>query len=310
MLFAASAQAQDTYPSRPIRLLVPFPAGGAADTIGRTIGAQLTIQMKQPVVTDNRPGAAGRIATGMLARAEPDGYTLLVGTPGAITVSPSLYTDLPYSVERDIAPITRVGEVINVLVIHASTGVKTTKELVEWTRSKGSSVRYGSSGIGQTDHLAGELFQRLAGLRMTHVPYKGGGPALIDLLAGEIHVMFPTSVVALPHVNAGKLRALAVTTAERQSMLPDLPTVSDTIPGFEVRNWDGIFAPAKTPTRIADRLFSEINKALENAELRKVQQGAGIVPIGSPSRSEFIQFVRADTAKWARVIKEAGIKPE
>jgi tripartite-type tricarboxylate transporter receptor subunit TctC len=246
----------------------------------------------------------------MLARAEPDGYTLLVGTPGAITVSPSLYTNLTYNVERDILPITRVGEVINVLVIHPASGVKSTKDFIEWGRAKTGTVRYGSSGVGQTDHLAGELFQRLTSVRMTHVPYKGGGPALIDLLAGEIQVMFPTSVVALPHVTVGKLRALAVTTAERQSMLPDLPTVAETIPGFEVRNWDGIFAPAQTPMRIADRLFTEINNALQSTDLKKTQHAAGIVPIGSVSRAEFVQFVRADTAKWAKIIKEADIKPE
>lgn len=308
--FAAGAFAQEQYPTRPIRLLVPFPPGGAADTIGRTVGAQLATQMKQPVVIDNRPGAAGRLATGMVARAEPDGYTLLVGVVGAITMGPALYANLPYNVERDLLPITHVGEVINVLVVNPSTGVKTTKELIAWAKPKAGDVRYGSSGVGQTDHLAGEFFQRLTGVRMTHVPYKGGGPALVDLLTGEIQVMFPTSVVAGPHVSTGRLRALAVTTPKRQAMLPDLPTVSETIPGFEVSNWDGIFAPAKTPRHIADRLFKEINTALQNPELIKIQQGAGIVPIGSASRSEFARFIRADTEKWAKVIKEAGIKAD
>ncbi|OGA25768.1 MAG: hypothetical protein A3H34_02810 [Betaproteobacteria bacterium RIFCSPLOWO2_02_FULL_67_19] len=239
--------AQDRYPVRPIRLLIPFPPGGAADNVGRAIGERLSAQLKQPVVIDNRPGAAGRLATDLLVRAEPDGYTLLVGTPGAITIAPSLHKTLSYNVDRDILPI-------------------------------------------------------------THVPYKGGGPALIDLISGDIQVMFSTAVVALPHVNSGRLRALAVITAQRQALLPNLPAMSETVPGFGISNWDGIFAPARTPPRIADRLFVEINKALQSAELRQRLNAAGIDPVGSASRADFVKSIRDETTQWAKVIKDANIK--
>jgi len=304
------AHSQQKYPVRPIRMLIPFPAGGAADTVGRTIGERLSAQLGQPVVIDNRPGAAGRLATGMLARADPDGYTLLVGTPGAITIAPSLYDNLAYNVERDILPITFVAEALNVLVVSASIGVKNTREFIDWAKGKSGAARFGSSGIGQTDHLASEFFQRLTGVRMTHVPYKGGGPALVDLISGELHVMFPTYVVAVPHINSGRLRALGVTTPQRQALLPGLPAISETVPGFGIRNWDGIFAPAKTPPRIADHLFVEIKKALQSPELRKRQHAAGLEPVSSDSRAEFEKFIREDTALSAKIIKDANIKME
>ena len=305
----ASAQ-RENYPVRPIRILIPFPAGGAADTVGRSIGELLSAQLRQSVVIDNRPGAAGRLATDMLARAEPDGYTLLVGTPGAITIAPSLYENLPYNVERGILPVTLVAEALNVLVVNSSTGVKNTREFIDWAKGKPGAVRFGSSGIGQTDHLAGEFFQRLTGVRMTHVPYKGGGPALIDLVSGDLQVMFSTYVVALPHINSRRLRALAVTTPQRQALLPDLPAISETVPGFGLSNWDGIFAPAKTPPRIADRLFVEITKALQSPELRKRQHAAGLDPVGSASRAEFVKFIRDDTVRWAKIVKDANVKVE
>lgn len=304
----AQSMAQGSYPVRPIRLLIPFPPGGAADNVGRAIGDRLSAQLKQTVVIDNRPGAAGRLATGLLARAEPDGYTLLVGTPGAITIAPSLYQALSYNVDRDILPITRVAEIPNVIVVNPSTGVKSVREFINWAKGRSGAVRFGSSGTGQTDHLAGELFQRLTGVRMTHVPYKGGGPALIDLISGDIQVMFSTAVVALPHVNSGRLRALAVITPQRQALLPDLPAMSETVPGFGISNWDGIFAPAQTPPRIADRLFVEINKALQSAELRQRLNTAGIDPVGSASRAVFVKSIRDETTQWAKVIKDADIK--
>lgn len=306
----AQAPGQENYPLRPIRLLIPFPAGGAADTVGRSLGELLSVQMGQSVVIDNRPGAAGRLATDMLARAAPDGYTLLVGTPGAITIDPSLYKKLSYDVKRDLLPITFVGEAINVMVVNPSTGVKTTKEFIGWANGKPGQVRFGSSGTGQTDHLAGAFFERLTGVRMTHVPYKGGGPALIDLISGDLQVMFPTSVVAVPHINAGKLRALGVATLHRQPLLPDLPAISETVPGFGITNWDGIFAPAKTPSHIADRLFVEIKKALQSRELTKRWQAVGIVPQASASRADFADFIREDTARWAKIIKDANLRLE
>ncbi len=302
--------AQTTYPVRPIRVLIPFPAAGAADTIGRTIAEPLSAQLGQTIVIDNRPGAAGRLATEMLAKAEPDGYTLLVGGVGPLAISPSLYKKLPYDAERDFLPLTRAAEIINVMVVNPSIGVGNVGQFIDWVKKRSADVRFGSSGPGQLDHLAAEFFQRLTGTRMTHVPYKGGGPALVDLISGDLQVMFSTYVVAVPHVKSGRLRALAVTTAQRQPLLPDLPPIGETVPGFDVSNWNGIFAPARTPRQIADRLFTEINKAMQAPGVKKRQNAAGIEPGGSPSRVGFAKFIREDTARWAKIIKDANIKVE
>jgi tripartite-type tricarboxylate transporter receptor subunit TctC len=304
---APPAFAQKDYPARPIRVLIPFPAAGAADTIGRTIAEPLSAQLRQTIVIDNRPGAAGRLATDLLAKAEPDGYTLLIGGVGPLAISPFLYKKLPYDAERDFLPITRAAEIINVMVVNPSIGVRDVRQFIEWAKKRTDETRYGSSGPGQLDHLAGVNFQRLAGIRMTHVPYKGGGPALIDLVSGDLQVMLSTYVVAVPHINSGKLRALAVTTARRQPLLPDLPPIAETLPGFDISNWNGIFVPAKTPARIADRLFIEFNKAMLAPAVKKRQNYAGIEPEGSPSREAFAKFMREERARWGKFIRETGI---
>jgi tripartite-type tricarboxylate transporter receptor subunit TctC len=306
-LFATAAFSQGSYPTRPIRILIPFPAGGASDTIGRSVGDQLATQLGQPVVIDNRPGAAGRLATEMLARAEPDGYTLLVGGIGPMAISPAVYRKLPYETLRDFVPITLVGEIINVMVIHPASGVKTVPEFIAWRKKRSDDVRYGSSGPGQLDHLAGEFFQRLAKVPLTHVPYKGGGPALIDLISGDLQLMFATYVTALPHVKSGRLRAIAVTSAKRQALLPDLPAIAEAVPGYGVSNWNGIFVPANTPAPVADRLFGEVKKALTSPEVKKRQNNVGIEPVGSASRTQFVQFIRDDMARWAKIVKDANI---
>lgn len=301
---------QQKYPVRPIRILIPFPAAGAADTIGRTIAEPLAAQLGQTIVMDNRPGAAGRLATDLLAKAEPDGYTLLVGGVGPLAISPWLYEKLPYDAERDFLPITRAAEIINVMVVNSASGVRDVRQFIDWAKRRAGETRFGSSGPGQLDHLAGVNFQRLAGLRMTHVPYKGGGPALIDLVSGDLQVMLATYVVAVPHINSGKLRALAVTTARRQPLLPELPPIVETLPGFDISNWNGIFAPARTPPQIADRLFAEINKAMLVPEVKKRQNYAGIEPEGSPSRAAFTRFMREERARWGKFIRDTGIKIE
>ena len=298
------------YPARPVRIVIPFPAGGASDTIGRTLGDALSAQLGQPVVIDNRPGAAGRLATEILAKSEPDGYTLMVGGVGPLSISPALYKRLPYDSEKSFTAISRAGEILNVMVVNPSSGARDVKQFIEIAKKRPGELRYGSSGPGQLDHLAGVFFERLAGVRMSHVPYKGGGPALIDLIAGDLQVMFSTYVVAAPHVTAGKLRALAVTTATRQPLLANLPPVAETLPGYGVSNWNGIFAPARTPQPIVDRLFAEINKALKSPEVKKRQNNAGIEPEGSPSRADFQNFLREDRSRWAKIIREADIKVE
>lgn len=306
-VFATAAVAQDNYPARPLRILIPFPAGGASDTIGRSIGDQLATQLGQPVVIDNRPGAAGRLATEMLVRAEPDGYTLLVGGVGPMAISPAVYRKLSYDTLRDFVPVTLAGEIINVMVIHPASGVKTVPEFIAWRKKRSGDVRYGSSGPGQLDHLAGEFFQRLANVPLTHVPYKGGGPALVDLVSGDLQLMFSTYVVALPHIKSARLRAIAVTSAKRQTLLPDLPAIAEAVPGYGVSNWNGIFVPAKTPPRIADRLFAEVKKALTSPEVKRRQNNVGIEPVGSATRGEFVQFIRDDMARWAKIVKDANI---
>lgn len=309
-LSSAVAFAQDRYPSRPIRILIPFPAAGASDTIGRAVGEQLSAQLGQPVVIDNRPGAAGRIATEILAKAEPDGYTLMVGGVGPMSISPALYRKLSYDTLKDFTAISLAGEIINVMVVNPSTGVKTVPEFIAWRKKQPGEVRYGSSGPGQLDHLAGEFFQRLAGVPLTHVPYKGGGPALIDLAAGDLQLMFSTYVVALPHVKSGRLRAVAVTTAQRQSLLPELPTVAETLPGFGVSNWNGIFAPAKLPPAIADRLLVEVQKAVKAPEAVRRLNNTAIDAISSPSRASFVKFIGEDMQRWAKIVTDAKIKIE
>jgi tripartite-type tricarboxylate transporter receptor subunit TctC len=311
-LFACGgAQAQAKYPVKPVRILIPFPAAGASDTIGRSLGDQLAAQMGQPVVIDNRPGAAGRLATEMLVRAEPDGYTLLVGGVGPLAISPATYKKLSYDVARDFAAITMAAELINVMVVNPSIGgAAGIPQFIAWAKQQKGKVRFGSSGPGQLDHLAGEFFKRLAGVDMTHVPYKGGGPALVDLVSGDIQVMFATYVTAVPHIQGKRLRAIAVATPKRQPLLPDLPAIAETVPGFGVSNWNGIFAPAKTPRAVTERLFTEVNKAILAPEVKKRQNAAGIVPVGSASSAEFVQFIREDTARWAKITKDAGITLE
>ena len=311
LAWTTAAQAQPQYPSKPIRVLIPFPAAGASDTIGRSLGDQLAAQLRQPVVIDTRPGAAGRLATEMLARAEPDGYTLLVGGVGPLAISPAIYKKLPYDVARDFAAITMAAELINVMVVNPSIGgAGGIPQFIAWAKKQQGKVRFGSSGPGQLDHLAGEFFQRLAGVNMTHVPYKGGGPALVDLVSGDIQVMFATYVTAVPHIQSKRLRALAVATPKRQALLPDLPAIGESVPGFGVSNWNGIFAPARTPRPITERLFAEVNKAMLAPEVKKRQNAAGIVPAGSASSAEFVKFIRDDTARWAKITRDAGITLE
>jgi tripartite-type tricarboxylate transporter receptor subunit TctC len=307
---AVPASPQDRYPARPIRILIPFPAAGASDTIGRAVGEQLSAQLGQPVVIDNRPGAAGRLATELLAKAEPDGYTLMVGGVGPMSISPALYKKLPYDTLRDFTAISLAGEIMNVMVVNPSSGVKTVPEFIAWRKKQPGEVRYGSSGPGQLDHLAGEFFQRLANVPLTHVPYKGGGPALVDLIAGDLQLMFSTYVVALPHVKSGRLRAIAVTTAQRQALLPELPTVAETLPGFGVSNWNGIFAPAKLPPAIAERLLAEVNKAVRAPETVRRLNNTAIDAVASPSRADFVKFIREDMQKWAKIVADAQIRVE
>ena len=303
----ALAQKADNWPSRPIRLLVPFPPGGGTDLVARSVDPKLAEVLGQKLIVDNRGGAGGNIATELAARAEPDGYTMLIGSIGAIAINPTLYAGkLPFDPQRDLAPVTLTSEVLNILMVHPSLPAKSVKELIEIARAKPNQLAFSSSGLGATDHLAGELFNSMLGLRTTHVPYKGGGPAAVDLAAGNVQFSFNTASAQVALWKAGKLRALAVLTPKRQPLFPELPSIAETVPGYSVNNWYGFFVPAKTPRPIINRLNAEINKILKMQDIVALHNAGGIIPQGSTPEA-FAAFIAAETQKWAKVIKEAGI---
>jgi len=304
----APAAAADAWPGQPIRMVVPFAPGGAVDTLGRLVSKQLTEILGQSVVVENKPGAGGNIGSNQVAKATPDGYTLLFGAAGNIAINPSLFDNMPYSVDKDLAPAALAGQSMNVLVVPAALPVNSVAELIDYARKHPDQLNYGSSGNGGTTHLAGELFNSMAGTRITHVPYQGSGPAMVDLLAGRVQLMFDNLPSAMPHIQRGALKALGVTGATRSPQLPDVPTIAETgLPGFEATTWFGIFAPAGTPTAILERLNGAINQAMQTAPVE--QKLASMAAYFQPTtREQFQALIRDDTAKWARVIKTAGIK--
>ena len=305
---AVFAQKGDNWPSHPIRLIVPFPPGGGTDLVGRSVGGKLSEALRQKIIIDNRGGAGGNIGAELTAHAEPDGYTLLIGNIGSIAINPTLYgSKLPYDPRRDLAPVTLSSDALNILMVHPSLPVRNVKELIDLARSKPNQLSFSSSGVGATDHLAGELFNRMVGVRTIHVPYKGGGPAAIDLVAGNVQFSFNTASAQVPLWRAGKLRALAVLSSKRQPLFPELPSIAETVPGYGVNNWYGFFVPAKTPRHIVDRLNTEINAILKMPDIVSLHNSGGIIPVGS-TPDGFAKFIAAETDKWAKVIKEAGIK--
>jgi tripartite-type tricarboxylate transporter receptor subunit TctC len=306
----ALAQKTDNWPSRPIRLIVPFPPGGGTDLVGRSVGNKLAETLGQRFVIDNRGGAGGNIGAELAARAEPDGYTLFIGNIGAIAINPTLYAGkLPFDPKRDFAPVTLSSDALNILMVHPSLPVKNVKELIALARAKPNQLSYSSSGVGATDHLAGELFNRMVGVRTIHVPYKGGGPAAVDLVAGNVQFSFNTASAQGALWRAGKLRALAVLSAKRQPLFPELPSIAEAVPGYGVNNWYGFFVPAKTARPIIDRLNTEINRILKMPDIISLHNSGGVIPLGT-SPEEFARFIDAETQKWAKVIKDAGIKIE
>jgi tripartite-type tricarboxylate transporter receptor subunit TctC len=301
---------QAKYPSRPIRILVPFPPGGAVDTIARVFSDRLARQLGQPIIVENRPGAGSRLAAEAVAKSPADGYTILLSTAAPITIAPALVKDMRYNVGTDLMPLMQVAEIVNVMVVNPDLGITSVKDFIEWGRKKKSSIRFGSSGAGSTDHLAGELFRKLSGLNLEHVAYKGGGPALIDLSRGDIEVSFATYAVALPLVRSKRIKVIAVTTSERQALLPGVPTIGETVPGFSVSNWAGVTLPKGTPEPIADRLFAEMKKASADSDVRTLLNAAGIDVNNSRSIAEFQTFVAEETKLWKKVVLDANIEVE
>jgi tripartite-type tricarboxylate transporter receptor subunit TctC len=296
------------YPSRPIRLVVPFPPGGATDILARDVAQKLTEAWGQSVVVDNRPGAGGNIGSELVAKAPPDGYTLLMGTVGTHAINASLYAKMPYDHIRDFAPVILVAGVPNVLVVNPALPVNTVAELIAYAKANPGKLNFASSGNGTSIHLSGELFKVMAGVQMTHVPYKGSAPAVADLISGQVQLMFDNLPPSLPQIKAGKLRALAVTSSTRAPALPDVPTMAEAgLPGFEASSWFGVLAPAGTPPAIVAKLNAEIARwlATPEAKERLSKQGADAAG-GSPE--DFVKHIAAETTKWAKVVKDSGAK--
>jgi len=301
----STAHAAD-YPTKPIRMLVGFAPGGGTDTTARPIAAKLGEALGQQVIVDNRPGAAGNIATEITANAAPDGYTILMATIASLAINPSLYSSLPFDPEKDLAPVIQAVDSTNILSLHPSVPATSVKELIALAKQK--PLNYGSSGVGGTGHLAGELFNVMAGTKMSHVPYKGGGPAMIDLVAGNIQLVFATAASAVPQMKSGRIKGIAVTTLKRSQLVPDLPTISEAgLKGFDANNWYGIVVPAKTPRPIINRLNAEVGKILHMQEIKQFlfNQGLDVAP-GTPE--EFGAYIKSERAKWAKVVKASGAK--
>jgi len=308
LLIVGSPAAQTTYPEKPIRMVVGFAPGGGTDLTARPVAAKLSDLLGQQVIVENRPGAAGNIATEQVARAAPDGYTLLMGTIAALAINPSLYGNLRFDPETDLAPVIQVVDSTNVLALHPSVPASSVQELIALAKEK--SLSAGSSGVGATGHLAIELFNLMSGVKLVHVPYKGGAPAMSDLVGGQVQLVFATTASAIPHVKSGRIKGIAVTTAKRSALLPELPTISEAgLAGFDANNWYGLVVPAKTPRAIIDQLNAEVTKILNMPDVRTALFNQGLDPApGTPE--QFGAYIRAERSKWARVIKESGAKAE
>ena len=306
LISAASALAQ-SYPAKPIKIVVPFPAGGIADLYGRLIGARLTDAWGQPIVIENRTGAGGNIGADAVAKSPPDGYTLVMGSFGTHAVNVSLFSSMPYDPVKDFAPIILVLEAEGLLVVHPSVPAQSVLDLIAYGRAHPGKLTYASAGMGTASHLAGELFKTMAKVEMTHVPYKGNVPAITDLLAGQTSLLFGTMPTVLPHAKAGKLRALATIGSVRSAAAPELPTVGETLPGFEVNNWVGLLAPAGTPNDIVRKWNVEVNRVMTGADIKQrlPVEGARYSP-NTPE--EFGAFIKSEIAKWAPVVKASGAR--
>lgn len=301
----AAAQAQ--YPVKPVRLVVPFPPGGGSDTLARIVGPKLADVLKQQVVIDNRPGAGANIGAEVAAKAPPDGYTLLMGNV-AHAINVSLYSKLGYDFVKDFAPVSLLASTPNIVVVHPSVPAKTVKDLIALAKSRPGQLDVASSGAGSSAHLAGELFNNMAGTKMNHVPYKGGGPAVVALIAGQVSVGFATTPSVVQHVKNGRLRGLAVTSAQRSPATPELPTVSEAgLKGYEAGTWYGLLVPTGSPKDVISRLHAESVKLLASPDVKQRLDAAGFDPIGT-TPEQFGTYIGSEVAKWTKVVRSAGIR--
>jgi tripartite-type tricarboxylate transporter receptor subunit TctC len=305
-----AAQAQAPFPAKPITIIVPFSAGGTTDILARVVGQYMSKDLGQPVIVDNRAGAAGNIGAQIVARAAPDGYTLLMGTVGTHAINQSLYKKMPFDPIKDFAPLSRVALVPNLLVANPSQPYKTVKEMIAYAKANPGKITFASSGNGTSIHLSGELFQHMAGVEMQHIPYRGSAPAVTDLIGGQTAVMFDNMPSSIAYVKSGKLRALAVTTPKRSPALPDVPTIAEAgLPGYSATSWFGLLAPASTPAPVVGKLNASILKALADPEVKKKLAEQGAEPHGEKPE-QFAEFIRSETAKWGKTVKQSGATAE
>jgi tripartite-type tricarboxylate transporter receptor subunit TctC len=308
-LAAAPASAQ-SWPAKPIRYIVPFAPGGTTDILARVVGEKLSVALGQQVVVDNKPGQGGSLGAAELARAAPDGYTIGGGTISSHGINATLYEKLSYDPVTSFAPITLYATQPNVLLVHPSVPAKNVREFIELLKSQPDKYAFGSAGTGTSQHISGEMFKTMAGVKMQHIPYRGSGQMLPELLGGTLPVAFDNIASALPHVKAGKLRALAVTTAKRSAVAPDVPTLAESgLPGYELSSWQAVFAPAGTPPAIVDRLYTEIAKILQMPDVQKRLTELGLDLSGMPP-GELAALVKADVPRLGKIVKESGAKPE
>jgi tripartite-type tricarboxylate transporter receptor subunit TctC len=310
LVLASSAAWAQAWPSKPVRWVVPFAAGGGVDVTTRTIAQSLGARLGQQFVIDNRGGANGNIGVELAVKSPPDGYTLLMATTGNIVINPHIYSKLPFDPVRDLIPVTPAVDVINVLVVHPALPAKSVKELIALAKARPDQLNFASSGAGGSDHIAAELFKSMSGTQMVNISYKGGAPAMIDLLAGNVEVMFATMTVAVGPIKSGRLRPLGLTSSKRFELLPQIPTIGEAgLPGYEAAFWFGVFMPAGTPREIVARLNSETRTVLQVAEIRQRLLESGLVATGG-TPEEFAKFVQAESMKWAKLAKERGLRAE
>jgi len=309
LIFIAPLTHAQTYPAKAVRMIVAYPPGGGTDIVGRLMAQKMTETMGQTFIVENRGGATGNIGTEAAARATPDGYTILMGNVAPNAINVSLFAKMPYDPVTDFEPVSLVAVTPNILVVHPALPVKTTKDLIALAKARPGTLNYPSAGIGSSSHLAGELLAILAHVDIVHVPYKGGGPALIDLLSGQMQIMFATMPAAMPHVKSGKVRPVAVTTIKRSQAMPELPTIGETVKDYEASTWYGLLVPARTPKNIVTTLHGQIVKILSAREMKDKLIAQGFEPVGG-TPEEFGAYIKSEIAKWGKVIRTAGIKPE
>jgi len=304
----AFAQSPPAYPVKPIKLIVPFTPGGVTDTSGRVVAEQLSKRLGQPIIVDNKPGASGNIGTQQVAAAEADGYTLLLGFDGTLVINPHVFEKIPFNTEQDFAPVGKIGDAMLILVANPAVPVKNLRDVIALSKSQPGGLSYGTSGTGGTPHIAGELFRQRTGANLVHIPYKGGGQALIDVLGGSVPLVYTAVAGALQHVKSGKLTAIAVSSGQRSSALPDVPTfIESGVADFEISSWVGLLAPAKTPKAVIDKLNAELNAVLNDPDTHARLDVLGITAMpGTPAR--FGEEIKRDLARYGQVVKSAGIK--